>query len=158
MAKDPIPQRPTSKKVGNLAGLWPFIRPYRPMAIAAGLALVSTSMVSLVLPMAVRRVIDSFGDGASLVECWLETGRTHQIRVHMAYAGHELLGDQTYGGKRKLSPKTFGAGADFGNDFPRQALHAASLGFEHPVTGEWMEFTSDLPDDMARLIQVITPA
>jgi len=63
MAKDPIPQRPTSKKVGNLAGLWPFIRPYRPMAIAAGLALVSTSMVSLVLPMAVRRVIDSFGAG-----------------------------------------------------------------------------------------------
>ena len=104
------------------------------------------------------RMIDSFADGASLVECWLETGRTHQIRVHMAYAGHGLLGDQTYGGKRKLSPKTFGAGADFGNDFPRQALHAASLGFEHPVTGEWMEFTSDLPDDMARLIQVITPA
>ena len=104
------------------------------------------------------RVIDSFGDGASLVECWLETGRTHQIRVHMAYAGHGLLGDQTYGGKRKLSPKTFGTGAEIGNNFPRQALHAASLGFEHPVTREWMEFTSDLPDDMAQLIHVITPA
>jgi 23S rRNA pseudouridine1911/1915/1917 synthase len=104
------------------------------------------------------RVIDSFGDGASLVECWLETGRTHQIRVHMAYAGHGLLGDQTYGGKRKLAPKTFGTGAEIGNNFPRQALHAASLGFEHPVTREWMEFTSDLPDDMAHLIQVITPA
>ena len=99
------------------------------------------------------RVIETFGDGASLVECWLETGRTHQIRVHMSYVGHGLLGDQTYGGKRKLSPKTFGA--DIGNGFPRQALHAATLGFDHPVTGEWMEFTSDLPQDLRGLLAAL---
>ena len=63
MAKDPLPQRATSKKVGNLAGLWPFIRPYRAMVITAGIALVVTSSVSLVLPMAARRVIDSFSAG-----------------------------------------------------------------------------------------------
>lgn len=101
------------------------------------------------------RVVEAFGDGASLVECWLETGRTHQIRVHMAYVGHGLLGDQTYGGKKRLSPKLFGDAAEFGNSFPRQALHAATLGFEHPVTGEMMEFSSPLPSDMAGLIAAL---
>ncbi len=98
------------------------------------------------------RVIEDFRGAASLVECWLETGRTHQIRVHMSYAGHGLLGDQTYGGKRRLPPKLFGDAAEVGNDFPRQALHAASLGFEHPVTGETLAFTSPLPDDLAALL------
>jgi 23S rRNA pseudouridine1911/1915/1917 synthase len=99
------------------------------------------------------RVVTDFSGGASLVECWLETGRTHQIRVHMAYVGHGLLGDQTYGGKRKLAPKTFGDGAaELGNTFPRQALHAATLGFDHPVTGERMTFTSELPADLAALL------
>ena len=102
------------------------------------------------------RVVEDFAGGASLVECWLETGRTHQIRVHMAYAGHGLLGDQTYGGKRRLSPKLFGdAASALGNDFPRQALHAATLGFEHPVTGEMLEFASPLPADMADLLQAL---
>ena len=101
------------------------------------------------------RVIEDLRGGASLVECWLETGRTHQIRVHMSYAGHGLLGDQTYGGKRKLSPKLFGDAAETGMSFPRQALHAASLGFEHPVSGETLEFTSPLPDDMQALIAVL---
>ena len=102
------------------------------------------------------RVVEDFAGAASLVECWLETGRTHQIRVHMSYAGHGLLGDQTYGGKRRLSPKIFGeAAADLGNGFPRQALHAASLGFEHPVTGEMLEFTSPLPDDLAGLLAAL---
>jgi 23S rRNA pseudouridine1911/1915/1917 synthase len=101
------------------------------------------------------RVVKAFGDGASLVECWLETGRTHQIRVHMAYVGHGLLGDQTYGGKKRLSPKQFGDAADFGNSFPRQALHAATLGFAHPVTGEMMEFSSPLPEDLAGLIAAL---
>jgi 23S rRNA pseudouridine1911/1915/1917 synthase len=102
------------------------------------------------------RVVEDFTGGASLVECWLETGRTHQIRVHMAYAGHGLLGDQTYGGKRRLSPKLFGETASaLGNDFPRQALHAATLGFEHPVTGEMLEFASPLPVDMADLLQAL---
>jgi 23S rRNA pseudouridine1911/1915/1917 synthase len=103
------------------------------------------------------RVLEGFA-GASLVECWLETGRTHQIRVHMAYAGHGLLGDQTYGGKRKLSPKLLGAAADLGNGFPRQALHAASLSFDHPVTGERLEFTAPLPQDMADLVAALARA
>lgn len=100
-------------------------------------------------------VLESFQGAASLMECWLETGRTHQIRVHMSYAGHGLLGDQTYGGKRRLPEKLFGAAAELANSFPRQALHAASLGFEHPVTGEELEFESPLPDDMSNLIHAL---
>ena len=101
------------------------------------------------------RVIEALGapPAASLVECWLETGRTHQIRVHMAHAGHGLIGDQTYGGRRKLSPKAVGeTGAEAAANFPRQALHAATLGFRHPVTGEALEFESPLPRDIQDLI------
>ena len=101
------------------------------------------------------RVVEDFKGAASLMECWLETGRTHQIRVHMAYAGHGLLGDQTYGGKRRLPEKLFGPAAELANSFPRQALHAATLGFEHPVTGEELEFTSPLPADMADLLAAL---
>ena len=100
------------------------------------------------------RVMEDFG-GAALVECWLETGRTHQIRVHMGYAGHGLLGDQTYGGKRRLAEKTMGAAAELGNGFPRQALHAATLGFAHPVSGDNLSFEAGLPGDMARLIEAL---
>lgn len=65
------------------------------------------------------RVLEDFKGAASLMECWLETGRTHQIRVHMAYAGHGLIGDQTYGGKRRLPEKLFGPqAADLANSFP----------------------------------------
>jgi 23S rRNA pseudouridine1911/1915/1917 synthase len=101
------------------------------------------------------RVLETFGTppAAALVECWLETGRTHQIRVHMAHVGHALLGDQTYGGRRRLAGK--GSGAEAANGFARQALHAATLGFEHPVTGEVLEFTSALPPDMAGLLAVL---
>ena len=95
------------------------------------------------------RVIERFA-GASLIECWLETGRTHQIRVHMAYAGHALVGDPVYGGHRRLSPLVPGAAA--AEAFPRQALHAATLGFTHPVSGEALEFTSPLPPDFAALL------
>ena len=102
------------------------------------------------------RVIEDLKGGASLVECWLETGRTHQIRVHMSYAGHGLLGDQTYGGKRRLAPKLYGEeAAELGMGFARQALHAATLGFVHPVTGEMLEFSSPLPADMAALIAAL---
>jgi 23S rRNA pseudouridine1911/1915/1917 synthase len=102
------------------------------------------------------RVLEGFADQAALVECWLETGRTHQIRVHMAHAGHGLLGDDTYGGKRRLSSKSLGeAAATAGNQFPRQALHAATLGFDHPVTGARLEFVSDLPRDMAGLLAAL---
>lgn len=104
------------------------------------------------------RLVQGFGTPpvASLVECWLETGRTHQIRVHMAYAGHSLIGDPVYGGKRKVSEKAIGAAATAQvMGFARQALHAATLGFEHPVTGEMLEFSSPLPDDMAGLLSAL---
>ncbi len=105
------------------------------------------------------RVMEDFAGGASLLECWLETGRTHQIRVHMTYAGHGLLGDATYGGTRRLAPKVFGPeAAEFANTFPRQALHAATLGFEHPVTGETLSFTSPLPADLVDLIAALRGA
>ncbi|MDT8856715.1 RluA family pseudouridine synthase [Paracoccaceae bacterium Fryx2] len=107
------------------------------------------------------RVLESYGlpPAVTLVECWLETGRTHQIRVHMAYAGHALLGDQTYGGRRRVAGKSVGdAVAEMANAFPRQALHAASLGFLHPVTGEALEFTSPLPPDMAGMIAALEAA
>ncbi|WP_050603649.1 RluA family pseudouridine synthase [Ruegeria sp. 6PALISEP08] len=101
------------------------------------------------------RVVESFGTpaGLALIECWLETGRTHQIRVHLAHAGHGLVGDPVYGGKRKLSAKAFSAAAaDTVREFSRQALHAAVLGFEHPVSGETLRFEAELPDDMQNLI------
>jgi 23S rRNA pseudouridine1911/1915/1917 synthase len=100
-------------------------------------------------------VLEPFADQAALLECWLETGRTHQIRVHMAHAGHGLLGDQTYGGKRRLSDKALGQGASMGNAFPRQALHAATLGFDHPVTGERLEFAAPLPADFEALLEAL---
>ena len=101
------------------------------------------------------RTVEDFNTGAALVECWLETGRTHQIRVHLAYVGHGLVGDQTYGGKKRLSPKLFGPAADLGNAFPRQALHAASLGFDHPVTGARLEFHAALPPDLQGLLDAL---
>ena len=105
------------------------------------------------------RVMEDFSGGASLLECWLETGRTHQIRVHMTYAGHGLLGDATYGGTRRLAPKVFGPeAAEFANTFPRQALHAATLGFEHPVTGENLSFSSALPADLSALLTALRGA
>ena len=93
---------------------------------------------------------------AALVACRLETGRTHQIRVHMAHAGHGLIGDPTYGGRRKISAKAISAaGVAAAQGFARQALHAASLGFIHPVSAEDMTFQSDTPADMAALISAL---
>jgi len=97
------------------------------------------------------------GGALALLECRLETGRTHQIRVHMAYAGHALVGDPVYGGKRRVPPR-LGAAAEAAGAFPRQALHAASLGFEHPLHGGWMQFDAPLPEDMARLLEVLRGA
>jgi 23S rRNA pseudouridine1911/1915/1917 synthase len=93
---------------------------------------------------------------ASLLACRLETGRTHQIRVHLAHAGHPLLGDETYGtGYRTkavhLPPAAQGALDALG----RQALHAYLLGFEHPVSGEELQFRSELPADLARLREAL---
>ena len=96
---------------------------------------------------------------AALVECRLETGRTHQIRVHMAHIGAPVLGDQTYGKHRWL--KAEGKGAAFeratatAKAFPRQALHAAFLGFEHPITKKPLRFERPPPADMADLIEAL---
>jgi len=104
------------------------------------------------------RVVEAFGTpaAAALVDCWLETGRTHQIRVHMAHAGHGLIGDPVYGGRRKISEKAVGAAAaEAARAFPRQALHAATLGFTHPVSGEELRFEAPLPEDMEALIAAL---
>jgi 23S rRNA pseudouridine1911/1915/1917 synthase len=90
--------------------------------------------------------------GATLIEARLETGRTHQIRVHFADHGHPVLGDATYGGKPK-DPRLRGVAARLG----RQALHAAVLGFVHPVTAEHLEFRSDPPQDMQLAITALRP-
>ncbi|MDA7425397.1 RluA family pseudouridine synthase [Thalassococcus lentus] len=104
------------------------------------------------------RVLERFGSPAAcaLVQCRLETGRTHQIRVHMAHAGHGLLGDPVYGGRRKIAPSALSAGALAAvQGFDRQALHAAELGFVHPVSDEHMLFEAALPQDMADLIEAL---
>lgn len=104
------------------------------------------------------RVVETFGHppAAALVECRLETGRTHQIRVHLAHAGHGLIGDPVYGGRRRLPVAALGAEAvAAAAAFPRQALHAASLGFAHPVTGRTLTFESPLPADMAALVAAL---
>jgi 23S rRNA pseudouridine1911/1915/1917 synthase len=88
--------------------------------------------------------------GASLVSCTLETGRTHQVRVHMTSLGHSLIGDPLYQSRRKKSASGRGQLA-----FDRQALHAESLGFVHPVTGEKMRFSCNLPDDMQELFSML---
>lgn len=104
------------------------------------------------------RIEEAFGTPPvlSLLECWLETGRTHQIRVHMTHAGFALVGDQTYGGRRKLPEKALSpAAAEAVSTFPRQALHAATLGFVHPETGEEMAFEAPMPEDMQALITLL---
>jgi len=92
------------------------------------------------------RTLRRFGAAAALLECRLATGRTHQIRVHLAAKGHPLIGDPVYGRGRASSLPP--AARDFG----RQALHAERLGFTHPTRGEYLEFSTPLPSDMAALI------
>lgn len=104
------------------------------------------------------RTVERFGTPPvlALMECWLETGRTHQIRVHMTHAGHSLVGDPTYGGKRKLPKAALPEiAAEAVKNFPRQALHAAVLGFEHPVTGDLVRFEAPLPKDMLDLLDAV---
>lgn len=94
---------------------------------------------------------------ASLVECRLETGRTHQIRVHMADIGHAVIGDPVYGGgstrgrMSRLTPEAAQTIAGLG----RQALHARLLGFEHPISGEYQQFEAGLPEDLKALAQIL---
>ena len=101
------------------------------------------------------KVIERFAY-VTLVQCKLETGRTHQIRVHMKHIGHTLFNDERYGGNEPLKGTTSAKYKQFvKNCFdvcPRQALHAKTLGFVHPTSGDWMQFDSELPDDMINLL------
>lgn len=102
------------------------------------------------------KVLERFGY-VTLISCQLETGRTHQIRVHLKHIGHTLFNDERYGGNKILKGTTFAKYKQFVENcfevLPRQALHAKTLGFEHPTTGEFMRFNSDLPEDMMRCIE-----
>jgi 23S rRNA pseudouridine1911/1915/1917 synthase len=102
------------------------------------------------------KVIERFGY-ITLLECELETGRTHQIRAHMRYIGHPIFNDNTYGGDKVLKGTTYSKYTQFVENcfkmVPRQALHAKSLGFLHPSTGEKLFFDSELPVDMASVIE-----
>ncbi len=93
----------------------------------------------------------------SLVECKLETGRTHQIRAHMRHLGHPLFSDETYGGDKILKGTTFTKYKQFVENafkiMPRQALHAKTLGFIHPTTKEYMQFDSELPEDFSSVLE-----
>ncbi len=105
---------------------------------------------------------ETFNGIASLVTCKLETGRTHQIRVHMQHLGHPLLGDQLYGLPQQEQRSLLNRGGydeevrDGIMAFPRQALHAAAIQFIHPVSGEEMEFETDLPQDLQELLETLS--
>lgn len=102
------------------------------------------------------KVLERFGY-VTLVSCRLETGRTHQIRVHMKYIGHTLFNDERYGGNLILKGTTFTKYKQFVDNcfkvLPRQALHARTLGFEHPITKEFIRFESETPQDMVECIE-----
>ncbi|MBX3496621.1 MAG: RluA family pseudouridine synthase [Parvibaculum sp.] len=118
------------------------------------MAAVKTAGRSAITHYAVQR--EFAGGLASLVECRLETGRTHQIRVHMTALGHPLLGDPTYGTGMKSRKAKLSVDAQIALErLGRQALHAHHLGFEHPVTGEKMSFDAELPADMRALVAAL---
>lgn len=105
-------------------------------------------------------VQENFADAAALVECQLESGRTHQIRVHMEYIKHPILGDPLYGPQRTalesaLKKAGFTQDSLYILDFPRQALHAEAIRFIHPANGEEMEFTAAPPEDFVKLLKLL---
>jgi 23S rRNA pseudouridine1911/1915/1917 synthase len=101
------------------------------------------------------KVLERFGY-VTLLECQLETGRTHQIRAHMKHIGHTLFNDERYGGNAILKGTHFSKYKQFVENcfklIPRQALHAKTLGFEHPKTGQWMQFDSEIPQDLTQIL------
>ena len=102
------------------------------------------------------RLLRRLGKAASLVECRLESGRTHQVRVHMAHRGHPLIGDPLYGkGKRAWMKGLPESVIEALRDFPRQALHAAALGFDHPKSAERLRFETEMRKDMKDLCDIL---
>jgi 23S rRNA pseudouridine1911/1915/1917 synthase len=106
------------------------------------------------------KTLQSFQDNIALVECRLETGRTHQIRVHMQAKGHPLVGDPLYGAQKTLQISRLGRfehdfKKDFILNFPRQALHAYQLRFIHPRSEENMTYTADMPEDIQNIISIL---
>ena len=99
------------------------------------------------------KTLQIFAHTAALVQCQLETGRTHQIRVHLSSKGYALIGDKVYVKNHKSELALPAEIKNYVNSFPRQALHAKSLGFIHPRSGQFMQFDSDLPADMQQLLQ-----
>jgi 23S rRNA pseudouridine1911/1915/1917 synthase len=99
--------------------------------------------------------LEEFSTVASLIECKLDTGRTHQIRVHFSSKKCPLIGDQFYGGNSRKMKGEVNEFKNFIDEFPRQALHSKSLSFTHPVTGENMSFDSELPNDMKILLNCL---
>ncbi len=100
------------------------------------------------------QVLGRYG-GITLMRLRLETGRTHPIRVHLSEAGHPLVGDKVYGGSGRIASITDPHLKELIRELDRQALHAKTLGFIHPATGEYLEFDTELPDDMARIIDYL---
>lgn len=113
------------------------------------MAVVGTGGRHAVTRVTVERALE----GAALVACRLETGRTHQIRVHLTHVGHPLIGDPVYGRARQVPSGLDDARRAVISGFSRQALHAKTLGFLHPVSGEFLRFSADMPDDMRALIR-----
>lgn len=108
------------------------------------------------------KLIESYHGAAALVECRLKTGRTHQVRVHMAHTGHPLIGDPLYGAQPTAARAAMKK-ADYDEEtintvmsFPRQALHACEIGFIHPATGQPMTFKAPLPEDMENLAKTLS--
>jgi 23S rRNA pseudouridine1911/1915/1917 synthase len=104
------------------------------------------------------RSIERFGREATLAEVQLHTGRTHQIRVHLAEAGHPLLGDTLYGGARREARAPAAPASRAAAAIGRQALHAARLAFDHPRTGRRLSFEAPLPADFQRALGVLRGA
>lgn len=101
------------------------------------------------------KTLQIFGRGAAVVQCNLETGRTHQIRVHLSSRGNALVGDKVYVKNKKSEVALPQNLKNYVNSFPRQALHAKSLGFIHPKSKKFMQFDSELPEDMTELIAAL---